>query len=68
MNRYLVTVFNADLRIERSVIAPSTTAAIRIGIRMMPELQGPFRITGKVAASSQKSRTTNNLNRNMEAA
>lgn len=47
MKHYLITLISATARIERSVIAHNTVSAIRIGIAMMPELQGPVGITCK---------------------
>lgn len=47
MKHYHITLISAKARIERSVIAHSTVQAIRIGIAMMPALQGPCGITCK---------------------
>lgn len=52
MRHYRVTLISAASRIERSVIAASTIAAIRIGISMMGELQGPVGITCKLSDNS----------------
>lgn len=49
MKHYHITLISATERIVRNVIAHSTVEALRIGIRMMPELQGPVGITCKVA-------------------
>lgn len=42
---YRITLINLRQRIERSVIAHSTVEAIRIGVRMMAELDAPCAIT-----------------------
>lgn len=46
---YQITLTSRTARAVRHVIAHSTVQAIRIGIRMMPELHGPVGITCKVA-------------------
>lgn len=53
MRHYIVTLIALDTRIERSVIAPSTVAAIRIGIAMMPDCGSPCAITCKPAEASR---------------
>ena len=52
MRHYLITLISLDRRIERSVIAHSTAAALCIGIRMMPELGAPCAITCKPARAA----------------
>lgn len=42
-----ITLFNRTARIVRNIIAHSTVEALRIGIRMMPKLDGPVGITCK---------------------
>lgn len=42
---YRITLISLRQRIERSVIAHSTVAALCIGIRMMAELDAPCAIT-----------------------
>ncbi len=44
---YQITLISLRQRIERSVIAHNTVAAICIGIRMMSELDAPCAITCK---------------------
>lgn len=48
---YQITLISLRQRIERSVIAHSTVAAICIGIRMMAELDAPCAITCKPLCS-----------------
>lgn len=48
---YQITIISLRQRIERSVIAHSTVAAICIGIRMMSELDAPCAITCKPLCS-----------------
>lgn len=52
MKHYHITLISATERIERHVIAHNTVAALRIGIRMMPELQGPVGITCKIVEAA----------------
>ena len=49
MKHFLIILTSRSECIQRSVIARNSVAAIRIGIRMMPELTGPVGITCKVA-------------------
>lgn len=48
MKHFLITLISSTERIERNVIAHSTVAALRVGIRMMPDLDGPCGITCKL--------------------
>lgn len=48
---YQITLISLQQRIERSVIAHSTVAALCIGIRMMAELDAPCAITCKPLCS-----------------
>lgn len=49
MKHYLITLISATDRIERNVIAANSIAAVRIGLAMMPDQQGPVGITCKIA-------------------
>lgn len=44
-----ITLISLSGRIVRSIIAPSTIDALRIGIRMMPQTDEPCAITCKPA-------------------
>lgn len=46
---FQITLIHGGMRHTRSIIAPSTIDALRIGIRMMPELDEPCAITCKPA-------------------
>lgn len=51
---FQITLRCRATRIVRSIIAHSTVEALRIGIRMMPELDGPVGITCKPVLSLSK--------------